>query len=414
MKRKMLLVSCLFIAVMALGTFDGIQPARAQEWYMSYAGKLQHNAYTLFCDGFTETETLWSEIGSSPYLRDVDTANYIATMRSQLLRNESYFTFDDLGVWASGLDNATLYFYAKVDGFEDSFDVYGGIEPARDRLGIVFVESSSYAWYSLDVSDCFSEATPSSINGYISDFRIALVCGGIGPMRTQESGMTPLTSSVIYVTCVQLYVWVNVMDGQVWQETTAAAGWGKLNHINFDYEFFGDTRYWTGFGIKDPIFSNLAEVGLYCIYDWNSIIEEFGAFFTYIDHGGDAVSVLFAFDPGDMGKYFFFMVKETSPKVWQGGVQLQDGSWHWFDSHTYMYHWMGIWKSSIESIYQPSSGQSGSIVCAWYDISTRDTNDVWSSGAIDYRVNGAGYYCHAAYPVPDKPSNSWFSFVQDN
>jgi len=74
MKRKMLLVSCLFIAVMALGTFDGIQPARAQEWYMSYAGKLQHNAYTLFCDGFTETETLWSEIGSSPYLRDVDTA----------------------------------------------------------------------------------------------------------------------------------------------------------------------------------------------------------------------------------------------------------------------------------------------------------------------------------------------------
>jgi len=416
MDRKMLLVSCVFIATMALGTLDGIRPVRAEVAHMSYVGKLQHNAYTLFCDGFTATETLWGEFGNSPYLRDIDTANYIATpTRSQLLKNESYFTFDDLGsgVYPDGLDNATLYFYAKVDSFENSFDVYGGINGARDRLGIIFVESSSYAGYSLNVSDCFSQSTQYSIHEDINSFRIALVYGGIGPVGPQESGMTLMTISTIYVTCAQFYIWVNRMDGDVWRPDTAAAGWGKLNHVNFDNDpVWSNRRYWTGFGIKAPGLINLAEVGLYCLYNEDNTIHQYRAFFTYIDNGGSAHTDSYPLDHGDMGKYFFFMVKETSPRVWQGGFQLQDGNWHWFDSHTYTYQWIGVWISSIESIHQPSSGQSGYTICAWYDIWTRDPNGNWSNGAIDYRVDEVGYYCHATYPVPDRQSNSWYSFVQ--
>jgi hypothetical protein len=206
------------------------------------------------------------------------------------------------------------------------------------------------------------------------------------------------------------------MDGAVWVPNTGAAGWGKLNHVNFDYDWWlPNRRYWTGFGIKDGSLTNLAEVGLYCIYGWNNIIQEFGAYFSYIDNGySPPLPATYALDPSDMGKYFFFKIQEISSGVWQGGFQLQDGSWHWFDSHPYASQWIGVWKSSIESIHQPSSGQSGSIVCAWYDISTRDWDGIWNNCAIDYKVNGAGYYCHAAYPVPDKPSNSWFSFVQDS
>jgi hypothetical protein len=361
-----------------------------------------------------------------PYLSDNDTnpaVNYVATpIKTQQLRNESYFTFDDLGFYPDGFDNATLYFEAKKAGMADSFDVYGGPNSTRYCLADIYVDSSTYHCYSADVSEFIRHDNGVNIRTDINNFRIALVYG-LGPEEPQEQGMEPLTSSVIYVTYCELRVYVNIQTKDVWHIVTAVQASGKMYECHFENDWNPFARvYWSALAVVDTDNNgnlyNLAEMGLAISYSYdifgNWWARSYYAYFTYIDANGTAVEDDYMLDTSTIGDtWYYFFLNQTDPYTWRGGVQIgNSGNWHWFNAHTYIQAWAGILLSSIESYKQPLSGQAGHPASDWWQITVADFNHNWQAWVPDWKCNDPNFSMSCWYPDGVHNSNSWFSYVE--
>ena len=129
--------------------------------------KANPDTETLYVDSFDQNDLAWSEIGDSPYLWDTD-ADYIYTNVANAL--EGYFGFADTTF--NVINSVTLYAECKYSAVTSNYIiVYEKDEPLS--IGAIFPSSTSYDWYSFDVTEDFP--TQDDINNALIYFKFMRV-----------------------------------------------------------------------------------------------------------------------------------------------------------------------------------------------------------------------------------------------
>jgi hypothetical protein len=343
----------------------------------------------LFVNGYTADYTKWAEFGSSPYLHDDDTSNYVASpVATWNPKWEGRFTFADTS-WYQ-VNSATLFFKAKVMSSYPpvSFDVLDGngyyinsIEPA----------TTSYQWYSFDMSDWLTN--PTQVNNFAMILSYAL-----GPQKAQ--GEQLLTSNILYITCSYLEITYPVVSGTTrFGDHYAISGTVKVNDVNW----YGPGWYWTAFGIISSDENNFVEVGITVHEDGAepfSHITEIYAYFTAVDDGAEhtwmhnlGVGMVDTF----VGLYCFEEGGESNSGIWNAILTLPDHTTVWikgYDGYPFGEHWKGQAQVTLESDNQPRY-QWGRWISEWKDM------EVWEydHGRYDFlpeielnRYNYPGYF----------------------
>ncbi|MEM2102453.1 MAG: hypothetical protein QXM22_02935 [Candidatus Bathyarchaeia archaeon] len=335
----------------------------------------------LYVDTHLENYTQWSRHGTSPYLHDDDTTNYISTPAPTIwTKYEGYFTYENTELQWNEQGITRLWFKAKCFDPDDcdGFDVlYNG-----DIIGSVVPTSTSYQWY-----DCGAKLWLHSYE--INAFKILLKYSST-VKKSGGEGKELAGTSNIQVTCSRLETWGFIDDYDYLKQMS---GWAHMHYVNMDGDFdFAYDSYWMGLGIWSNTFNELVEVGMYVkYYAWGldpSVVQDFGVFMTILDGGWPPTQIeTHSLGASNLGIWCKLSVSWVSDKHWHGTCMFENYTSFTIDEYTYTNNWWGKRSQlSFESNdFQPRSGQSGNEMGMWYD--TKICDDQWQWYTWHYYQN---------------------------
>jgi hypothetical protein len=324
--------------------------------HMVLAKQMVHQS--LYVDSHTMTKHQWARVGSSPYLWDDDTTNYIVTpIPTWNPPYEGFFTFDNTSL--AIISSATLYFKAKSTWPPtSSFKV---LDANYNLLDEITPLSTSYEWYSFNVS----------LTDYIqvNNFKVMLAGPALGPQKAQGE---QLLTNVIFVTCSYLEVVGLAVSGYApLGDVYDLEGRVHINAINWE----GPGYYWSGFGVKSDDEDTFAEVGIAVSEDGAlpvSRILDVYVYFSAVDKGVVKAHPTISLGPSFLGSAHevWLYLFDNGASLWKGSYQIVNGSGNgMIGQWDFNRHWKGIAQCSIEADdHQPREDANQWIISHWYEM----------------------------------------------